>query len=223
VIPPNRDPDRCPTCKTFVAGNRSRRTDSADRKALNRILAGLRRDYQPKTEPEHAQRRALASVIAKLELVRVGGNEHQRLVNLLEDLKGTLDESRAARVQPPESDLSKLTAEQLRQRALDLAAQFEVMQRSDVEQAERIAAQHREEEAAVLRRAPTAPSPEPKAAPEIEPECPRFKKSLSDCTTMREKSLDLWRTLHYNDPAEVKRRREHATAVMMRAIACDVV
>jgi hypothetical protein len=215
VLPVVRDPHRCPTCKTFVGGPRG--GSSINLKVQARILAGLKRDYRPASETEEAQCRALARVIAKLDVVRADGAAHQRLVAQLKELKATLDESRAARVEKPPVDLSMVSTEQL---IADVGALHDrLIQTLEGEIADqaRVAAQRREAALAAIhaKPVPEPPVPEPEPVPVL---CPYCKKTIEQCAAMRESPtrVDNWAALHHGHPAEVERRRKAATAEMMR-------
>jgi hypothetical protein len=54
------------------------------------------------------------------------------------------------------------------------------------------------------------PQPEPEPEPEPEPVCEYCHQTVARCAEIKETRLDSWRALHYDDPAEVLRRREDA-------------
>jgi hypothetical protein len=216
VIPVSRDPNRCPTCKTFVVGNRSRSGDSPDLKLRARILAALLREYEPRTEPEQAQCRALANVIVKMEHVRVGGNEYGRLVSMLKDLKATLDDARASRQQPAEA-LPAMSPEQMLDVVDHLRDQIIATLEHDIAQAKQLEADRRAEAEAAIAKAQDPPAPSPPAS-STEPTCPYCKEPVEHCRSMRETRLDNWRALHRDDPHEIKRRDEAATKEMYESL-----
>ena len=54
----------------------------------------------------------------------------------------------------------------------------------------------------------------PATAPE--PTCEHCHQSLTRCAEIKETRLETWHVLHHDDPSEIERRRQEATAVMMR-------
>ena len=60
--------------------------------------------------------------------------------------------------------------------------------------------------------------PTPPPAPAPRPMCAYGCSSSAQCVELKTTRLDVWRTLHARDPAEVARRNDEATAVMMYQI-----
>jgi hypothetical protein len=65
----------------------------------------------------------------------------------------------------------------------------------------------------------TAAAPlEPEPTPPPEPRCEYCKQTIERCTEINEQHPDAFAALHHDDPDEVKRRQEEATAIMMRQV-----
>jgi hypothetical protein len=60
------------------------------------------------------------------------------------------------------------------------------------------------------------PEPEPTAPPE--PRCEYCRQTIERCAEIKEQHPDAFAALHHDDPDEVERRQEEATAIMMRQV-----
>ena len=213
----------CPSCRRFLPMNGMTRGESVNKTRAAKALDSLKREYKPTSEVELAQCHTLAQVIAKLETVRVGGGEHQRLVATMKDLKAALDEALATR-KPPEEVLPSITTEQLYEQVEEIRAKLAVQLRREAETEQ----QQAEEEAAAARHALAAleaathieqVEPEPPAISTETPEtCPHCGRSFAACATLRDDDLECWRTLHDDHPDEIERRRKERTADMLAQI-----
>jgi hypothetical protein len=67
----------------------------------------------------------------------------------------------------------------------------------------------------VLPAQPSDPSPLEEPSPVEPPECCYCRQPFSACVDMKAAHISTWRSLHWNDPAEVQRRSVEATKEMM--------
>jgi hypothetical protein len=78
------------------------------------LLAKLVADYHPTTTMQHATCEHLAGTLEQLEVLKPGSSEHQRLVQLAQQLGAALEESRPRSASI--SDLSELSLDALSER-----------------------------------------------------------------------------------------------------------
>jgi len=131
------------------------------------------------------------------------------------------EEEREAASHDPHSDVDEMDAEQCEAEALRLAAMARELRREP-----RKATTPFDSSPVVL---PAPPSAEPLVTsthttepattePVPAPLCKYCHQPLKRCAEIKESRLDAWQALHWNDPSEVKRRDDYATAVMMKQV-----
>lgn len=199
----------CPHCKTALPGSTlSRKTLPIDKWKVKQLTERYLSDYKPATQHLKTTCEQLAVVTERLEKVKPGSVEHQRLFAMWQQLVDRLESSRAA--QPAQAtDLDTLSDDQLIERTAKILRSL--LERRD---------------ARIEASAPTDDNPgderyidEPTTtAPSSAPVCVYCHQSLTRCAEIKETRPDAWQALHWRDPTEIARRGQEATAEMYEAI-----
>jgi len=217
-------PNRC-AAGHAIAGNVFARKYMADESRRAQLLAQFVRHYQPDTQRLRSMCEQLAAVTEQLEGSKADGRiEHQRLVQLSHLLGATLEESRKARLVAPDSDVitDETTDEELIARATSV---LRALLQSKTPMST-VAESDEDHVGASISSAPVErPAPAPRAletavegsergveTPALPAECPYC---LRPCVGRGHISFDV---LHWDDPIEVARRRDAATAQMMARV-----
>jgi hypothetical protein len=197
---------RCPRCQTFVRLNFARRKHPVNVLRRQQLLEKLVVDYRPSTTLLQASCEQLAGILEQLETMKPGTPEHQRLVQLSQLLGATLEESRSSRVAPTPTDLSALNEEQLIERTTAILRHLLVLRDAKLDAAP-VNNAHDYVEADPQ---PQALAPAMAVATAPEPDCEYCRRN---CVGVEHHAYSV---LHWNDPAEIKKRDEEATKVMMK-------
>jgi hypothetical protein len=181
-----------------------------DLRRRDALLAKLVADYQPQTTLEHSSCEMLAGILEQLEVLKPGGPDHQRLVQLSQLLGESLEASRASR-SPTTTNLEDLSPDALvakAEKTLHMAKLLRDSKRAI------------DAPAATPSYSPTeSEGPEPEAvASAPEPICQYCHLPLARCEQIKATRLDNWRALHYSDPEEVERREKAATDEMFESL-----
>ena len=205
---------QCPKCRQFLPSNTVARKHIASVTRREQLHAENIAEYQPNTLQLRRACRWLANISERLEGVKDGTPEHQRLIAMWTELTATLEASRTARAVVP-TDYSTMTKDQLVGRTEDLLARLKAHRdyappsTSDAPTASPFEVFQREAAAPAPVEAspPAAPTPEPPA------QCPYCHST--PCIGRDHHAYD---SLHENDPEHIERRRQHNTRVMLRTM-----
>jgi hypothetical protein len=120
---------RCPRCNTFLKLNFAARRHPVNKLRCRQLLDQFLAEYAPTTTLGRSTCEQLAGIIEQLEVLKPGSPEHQRLVQLAQQLGETLEASRPPRTTLP--DVSNKSPAELRQQAYRLLRMIDYLE--DVE------------------------------------------------------------------------------------------
>lgn len=195
----------CPKCGQFLRRNFVARQHPQNRLRVDQLRDQLTAEYSPTSMQIRSAVDALAVVLERLESVKAGTPEHQRLVDVQARLFATLNDSLSAGKES--GTFSALSDDELIERTAALlemliakrdgtTTNYEPTEidTGDAGHSARLApAEAGAKSACVL-----APEPE---------QCSYCRKSIADCASLKEKRLDIWQINHFGDPPEIERRR----------------
>jgi hypothetical protein len=227
----------CPRCGRFLRQSFAARKHPVNLARRDELHNENIAEYKPQTLHLRRACRWLANITERLEHVKDGTPEHQRLVDMWTHLTATLE---ASRTPTPDANPG---VERMPQTALELArdllqrlAAGETLSEREQGQLDVLDAAMRGElllrgelvsddpSPVVIDQAPAPPTADPivqatvpTAAPAAaEPTCAYCHQSHERCAEIKATNLDAWQVLHYSDPTEVAKRDEEATAIMMK-------
>lgn len=204
----------CPRCARFLKGSFSARKHPVNLLRRDALLAKFVRDYQPDTQRLQSMCEQYAGVVEQLEALKPGSPEHQRLVQLSQQLGSALEEARSREMRP-QTDLDVLDDEELIARTtailrglLEVRDQNEARLHPIAEPATRPPQTDADAEPSGVRSEVTPSAPESIC----------IYGCGTKCEEIKSKRPEIWRLFHHLDPVEVARRREEANVVMWRGL-----
>jgi len=225
---------QCPQCGIFLAGSFAARRHPVRLARRAQILAELVAQFPAADIVEQTEREQLAATLERLETTTPGCPAWQRL------MAGATSLGAAIRAEAPRTsalspaDLSDLSNDELLARSRQTTARLEklvALPDSDADapagelvRGGAIASQadvspEPPADAPETQTSPVSPLPRlPSVALPPEPKCQYCSLPVTDCESLRTRNLPTWRVCHGNDPAEIKRRDEEATAIMHHQI-----
>jgi hypothetical protein len=206
-------PGRCAKGHPIV-GNQLARKHIANVARREQLYAENVAEYKPDTLQLRDACRWLANVRERLDTIREGTAEHDRLLANWTKLTATLEASRQARESHRMTNLEQLSPD-------EIVAKAERM----LEMARLIRDSGREP----LASTATHSVPEPSELGYVEPEgtepapppletCPFCRRPLAECADLRATRPDVLEALHYDSPEMVEQRRQKATAEMFESL-----
>ena len=110
----------CPKCGRFLRRNFLARKKPVNLVRKEFLLRKFIADYQPSTTLLHSSCEMLAGIVEQLETMKPGSAEHQRLIQLSQQLGASLEESRVRESQVSSDATAVLTDEQIEARLVKL-------------------------------------------------------------------------------------------------------
>jgi len=204
----------CPRCGRMLKGSFTARKHPVNLLRRDALLNKLVAEYEPRTTMQRATCEHLAGVLEQLESLKPGSTEHQRLVQLSQQLGEALEASRSTQAHVSNADYDALTDDQLIERTSAILCRLLEM-RDEQQKGEAYVAAAVAEHAGLPGEASVTSAGEavvPTLAPAPEPVCQYCHRK---CVGPDHVAYDV---LHYNDPQEIKKRDEFATRTMMRQL-----
>jgi hypothetical protein len=197
-----------------IQGNPFARKHETNLAHRNAYLAKLVADYAPRTTVLQWTCEDLADIRERLEGVRKGSTEHARLNAMGTDLVATLEASRSRDQRADDAHLADLTPDQLIERTTVILRRL--LETRDAEQhaheyIEKTADAHRQQ---AQTGGDLIPLDDDAAPPPPAPERCQFCHQ-APCVGPDHHAYDV---LHWNDPAEAKKRDDRATQEMFVAL-----
>jgi len=212
----------CPRCGRVLKGAFLARRHPVNLLRREVLLKKLVAEYRPTTTVLNATCEHLAGILEQLESLKPGSAEHQRLVTLAQTLGETLDASRRAESSAPLVDLSNMSAVELRDRALAIAARVQ----ADLDEEERgrvylETAIQATCDAGPSVQASTDPAGEVPVSTSVlarEPKCAYCYRDAAGCAKLKSERFEYWSAMHALDPEEQKRKDDEATKEMRASL-----
>ena len=224
---------QCPTCGVFTQGNAAARKHIANIARRDQLHAENIAEYQPDTLHLRRACRWLANITERLENIKDGTPEHQRLVAMWTELTATLEASRQARAAHT-TILEQLDPGAIVAKAERVLAMARLIRDSGREPApapgpgseapglesEALGGPRNEADAGGGLSSLPESGPVLEAGADSEPlePCPYCHQTGAHCSEIKATRLDAWRALHHNDPIEVERREKLATDEMFESL-----
>jgi hypothetical protein len=225
-VPDLLPPQWCPNCKADVlprgkglcprCGRVLKHSFLARRHPINKlrkqqILEKLVADYRPSTTMLQATCEHLAGTLEQLEVLKPGSQEWQRLTQMAQQLAAALEASRASRVKT--DDLDDMTVDQLVEKTTGfLHSLLEMRDAKPTSDASPFNSSPIVAKPEALDGSESIPSPPTPPAPAPEPVCEYCKRT---CVGVDHHAYSV---LHWEDPAEIDKRAERATAEMLHQL-----
>ncbi len=207
---PTHGRGQCVVCGRATLGSRLGATRPINPQRVDRLYEEALAEYNPATLELKDACRYLAEVKERLDSVRRGAPEHQRLMAMWTDLSTQLRQARGTTPRASDASYDALSDEQLVERLEETALAARASLTLKQQHASIAPAPEHTAEAAAI-----APAPEP-APPAL---CEHCRKPETACKEMQAERLEIWRAIHSMHPEEVERRNQEATATMFRTMA----
>jgi hypothetical protein len=182
------------------------------------LVQKLLDDYKPQTTFLVETCEQLARSLVESRTLPAGSPEWQRVWNTAQDLTKILDASRVQIVAATDADLDTLTDDQLIERTTAILRSL-LESRDEQRKGEALIAAAAAKHAGLPVQTAAGPAGEAVASTVAPaPACEYCHQTLTRCAEIKATRIEAWEALHYLDPAEVKKRDEHATAVMKKQL-----
>jgi hypothetical protein len=217
----------------FLRLNFVSRRHPVNKLRVQQLIETFVQEYRPNSQRFRSMCEQLAIVTSQLETTKPGSPDHQRLVQLSVLLGEQLEGSRSTTTAADVGDLSEMTIDQLLERTELIYCRLTALR----DEQPPVSTPSPFDTSPIVNRQPApldSPDPEAGVSPaqtEIsvpgassaaepgtsEPDPCRFcHQSIARCAEIKNRDVDTWRALHHLDPDEVQRRKDRATAEMMR-------
>lgn len=190
VVPEGKG--QCPRCGKFLRLNFVSRRHPINKLHVEVLEAELVADYRPTSMILRSTCQHLAGTLERLEVVRAGSAEWQRLVQIAQMLAQTLADARLTR----NSDQEPLTPATMREK---LSLLSRLLDNVEARQGDAPAATLAPVSALV-----ETPAEPPAPAERIAERCPYGCGTLERCATLKADDLDTWLVIHGRDPEAAK-------------------
>lgn len=205
----------CPRCGRVLKGSFLGRKHPVNVLRRDQLLAENIAEYRPDTLHLRRACRWLANITERLESVKDGTPEHQRLVAMWTELTATLEASRTTR-QP--ANIDSLTHDQLIERTTTMLRHLLEMRDNEQRWAE-MSATYAHPDGADGSPSPVGdpaqhdvPVVSAAVTPAPEPVCPYCRRPCIGPTH------SAYAVLHWDDPVEIERREKLATDEMFESL-----
>jgi hypothetical protein len=206
-----RGKGRCRDCGAFVHNNGPAKIPAANEVSRREMEAQLVAEYQPVGIVEREMCSALADALARRKLVGSDTAKQKRLIEMIADISKTLAAARDQR-NAKAADvnlLDTLSATEFAAHAERLAAQARAIAAESPRQSNPPPSAPRSSTLApAVLEAGTTPTPNERP----EPQCDHCYRAMSKCIELQAANLEAWRAMHTNDPREIRRLDDEATA-----------
>lgn len=213
------DKGKCPRCGAFLRLNFVSRRHAINKLRRQQILDQLVADYRPTTTLGHSSCDMLAGILEQLEVLKPGSPDHQRLVQLSQQLGASLEESRAPRA--ADDDTADLNIDALVEQSAEILRQALALQRAAQAPPSTDTTPFDTTPIVSSAEAPVADQlvkAEPTATSAPEPRCEYCHQTLTRCAEIKATQLDSWEVLHYNDPQMIEQRAKLLTQEMYESL-----